>query len=115
MNSIDRMTCDELERALDDYQRGALSSRDASRVEAHAAHCAVCEQRIDAWSTQALPSLSSFSPALPPSARDDVMRAISAPRGATVVSLRSRLTRVWRGTVVLAAAAVLVFATWNRR
>ena len=108
------MTCDELERALDDYQRGALSPHDASRIETHAAHCAVCERRIDAWSTQALPVLSAFAPALPPSARDAVMRAITAPRDTTVVSVRSRAARTWRGTVVLAAAAVLVLATWNR-
>jgi predicted anti-sigma-YlaC factor YlaD len=95
------MTCQELDRRLDDWLDGALPSQAAAEVEAHLASCSGCQA-----SARGLRQLLAHSAALPRSvapARDlwpRIEAQISRPRGWTWLF-------VWGQPALIAAAAVL--------
>ncbi len=110
MTNPDLITCETLEQQLADYLADALPQSAAEQLEAHAASCARCEVRLEAATRRPLLVAS----ALPPSLRDDTLRAVQArrvkPRALRNVSHAWR----WRSGLAVAAAAALLVVLVNR-
>lgn len=94
------MTCDEVERRLDDYADGSLSEGEFQEVELHVASCAACREQ-----ERRLRLILAQARALP--------RELAPPRDlwtgiAERIDTGRRGRTLWFAPMVLAAAAVLV-------
>ena len=76
--SIDRLTCEEMFRRLDDYLDRELAPSEIRRIEEHLAHCARCadEYRFDGTIVRQLKAKIARIQA-PPSLLDSIRRRIN--------------------------------------
>jgi mycothiol system anti-sigma-R factor len=76
--SIDRLTCEEMFRRLDDYLDRALAASELARIEEHLAHCARCasEYAFDGTVVRELKAKLARVQA-PPSLLDSIRKRIA--------------------------------------
>ena len=93
------MNCADTNRRFDEWLAGTMSETEARALEAHAAECAACGERLE-QATRFPPLAAELTP--PSSLRSEVLRAVSQSRS------RHQRTR-WLVTAG-GIAAVIVFA-----
>lgn len=93
------MTCADVDRRFTDWLAGALSEADARALEAHAASCIVCGDRLEA-TTRFAPLPPEVTPPL--TLRDTVLQSVR--------QFRTRRRRAQWLAMTTAVAAVLLLA-----
>ena len=103
---------DHIDRLLDDYLAGTLSEGEALAIEAHAASCARCEDRLEAATRRPVELVG----ALPATLREDTLRAVAVARTVPPqhVARKVRAPWAWAGGITAIAAAALVYIVTQR-